>query len=415
MALQGTLDTFALPDVLHLLAATKKTGRLRLTGERGGGSVWVDSGEAVAVVADHAPLAVEPVEALFELLRFEQGSFAFEADERTDTPGPSSAVDSLLEGASALLAEWRDIESVVPSLDAYVTLRRQLDGDVTISPAQWPTLVAVGSGSTVRGMGERLELAELPVSRAVRDLVHLGLVELEDRAPAPEPVLAPAPEPVLAPEPAPVLAPEPAPVVAPAPAPAAEAETAPPVAPAEVATGWADESLTDERLAAALERAAADDADEAPATELSAHEASDATQELDDPDALPTARPIRARRPRPRTLDADAQPDHFVPLDLPGHLSPAVALATPDGGELDGQLEDLTAVFPGLGRRDAGSDDSAVEAGGLAPLSNEAADAWAAGDASLEEREASLAEALGGDDAPIQRGLLLKFLGSGKS
>ena len=29
VALQGTLDTFALPDVLRLLAATKKTGRLR--------------------------------------------------------------------------------------------------------------------------------------------------------------------------------------------------------------------------------------------------------------------------------------------------------------------------------------------------------------------------------------------------
>jgi hypothetical protein len=92
-----------------------------------------------------------------------------------------------------------------------------------------------------------------------------------------------------------------------------------------------------------------------------------------------------------------------------------VALAVPDEHELDGQLDDLTAVFPGLGRRDA------VAAGGdgaepaLAPFSNEAADVWAAGEPSLEEREASLAEALGGDEAPIQRGLLLKFLGSGKS
>ena len=57
MALQGTLDTFALPDVLRLLAATKKTGRLRITGGRGTGSVWATAGEICGVEATHAPHA----------------------------------------------------------------------------------------------------------------------------------------------------------------------------------------------------------------------------------------------------------------------------------------------------------------------------------------------------------------------
>src|SRR3954452_4303257 len=54
VALQGTLDTFALPDVLRLLASTKKTGRLHLTGNRGDGSVWVDTGDVVKVEASGA-------------------------------------------------------------------------------------------------------------------------------------------------------------------------------------------------------------------------------------------------------------------------------------------------------------------------------------------------------------------------
>ena len=35
MALQGNIETFALSDVLQLLSSTKKTGRLRLEGDRG--------------------------------------------------------------------------------------------------------------------------------------------------------------------------------------------------------------------------------------------------------------------------------------------------------------------------------------------------------------------------------------------
>ncbi|MGH2685947.1 MAG: DUF4388 domain-containing protein, partial [Actinomycetota bacterium] len=48
MALQGTLDTFALPDVLRLLASTAKSGCLRVRGSRGEGEIWFESGAVVA-------------------------------------------------------------------------------------------------------------------------------------------------------------------------------------------------------------------------------------------------------------------------------------------------------------------------------------------------------------------------------
>ncbi len=88
MALQGTLDTFALPDVLRLLASTKKTGRLRVSGNRGTGSVWVDAGGVVAAEAAGLPETPAPVEVLFELLRYAEGSFTFEAG--TDAGQPRS-------------------------------------------------------------------------------------------------------------------------------------------------------------------------------------------------------------------------------------------------------------------------------------------------------------------------------------
>src|SRR5437868_3190072 len=123
VALQGTLDTFALPDVLRLLASTKKTGRLVITGTRGNGSVWVDAGAVVGTHASGAEQEASAVVVLFELLRFGgDGSFTFEAGTTTENPSPARAVEPLLVDAERQLVEWREIEAVVPSMDAWVSL-----------------------------------------------------------------------------------------------------------------------------------------------------------------------------------------------------------------------------------------------------------------------------------------------------
>src|SRR5262245_13642933 len=87
VALQGTLDTFALPDVLRLLAGTRKTGRLRLVGDRGNGSVWVDGGSVVATEASGSPAPKGLGEVFFELLRYRDGSFTFEVGTGHPSPG----------------------------------------------------------------------------------------------------------------------------------------------------------------------------------------------------------------------------------------------------------------------------------------------------------------------------------------
>ena len=88
MALQGTLDTFALPDVLRLLAATRKTGRLRITGDRGTGSAWVDAGAVQAVEAPHAPHH-HPDE---EIVLVKEGTLSVMMKGTTTTAGPGSII-----------------------------------------------------------------------------------------------------------------------------------------------------------------------------------------------------------------------------------------------------------------------------------------------------------------------------------
>ena len=91
MALQGTIETFALPDVLRLLATTKKSGRLRLSGSRGSGSIWLDGGQIVASEATGSPHAQGPTDVVFELLRFKDGDFVF--NEKEEASAPESPAD----------------------------------------------------------------------------------------------------------------------------------------------------------------------------------------------------------------------------------------------------------------------------------------------------------------------------------
>jgi hypothetical protein len=187
LALQGTLDTFSLPDVLRLLATTAKTGRLRLDGDRGHGSIWLRDGSVVAAVADRALDTAPHEEVLFELLRFETGGFAFDSDEETDAAGKPEDVEGLLRRAGALLSEWNELEVVVPSLDHRVSLSDDLPSDeVTIDADRWRSVVAAASGGSVSQLGDSLGLSELGVSRVVRDLVDLGVADVSDPWPDPD-------------------------------------------------------------------------------------------------------------------------------------------------------------------------------------------------------------------------------------
>jgi hypothetical protein len=180
VALQGTLETFSVPEVLRLLSGTRKTGLLELVGDRGSGGVWLREGRIVAARCDHEQgEAVEAV--LFDLLRFETGSFVFEPEAEPDDRLHDADVDDALSAAETLMADWREIESVVPSLDLTVHMVAELDADsVTVTADQWRTLATVGGGATGRRIGDRLGLGEFDASRQLSDLVLAGLVELSD-------------------------------------------------------------------------------------------------------------------------------------------------------------------------------------------------------------------------------------------
>ncbi|MDW3218846.1 MAG: DUF4388 domain-containing protein [Acidimicrobiales bacterium] len=371
MALSGTLDTFALPDVLRLLASTSKTGRLRITGDRGSGSVWVDSGEVVAAeLASAVTQAPTAAEVVFGLLRFAAGSFTFEADAVAPNASDGEAMEPILGAAENMLVEWRAIEEVIPSLDVWVGLRTSLDGpDVMVDQARWGGIAAIGSGAQVGAVAERLELNEIDGCRLVKELLELGLVEFID-----EPAGIPA-----------ATSFEPQPVD--------EDDQVFEESTYEAPAGNSDDETAD----------AAVFADETPGEpeallhELDAMDDAPQFGEGDhDDDATESTEP---------SLAALASSEESIdPL-----LSPGDPLDTGIG---DPTGEDIFAGAPGP--TDADDElDPAEMARQLANLSPKAAKAVAAAaKATTEaERDAALA-AVEAEDDSVNRGLLLKFLGS---
>lgn len=363
MALSGTLDTFELPDVLRLLASTAKTGRLRITGDRGSGSIWVDDGQVVTTeFAGAFGGEVTDDEAVFGMLRFTAGSFTFDADATAPGDGAPKPLEPVLSSAEAMLAEWRLIEEVVPSLDVWTVLADELAGpDVMIDAQRWRSIAIIGSGASVGAVAEKLSLNEMNACRLVKELVELGLVELTDR-PADAPVsLIPAPESDVLED-----------VAIDAEEPAAEAidvveepESFAAAAPelADLATSDAFEVAADEAEFAAVEVEAADVA------------AASDDAEVADP------------------VGTEGEPVEQFGEQL---IDETDMFAAPSDAEID--ETDL---------------DPAEMARQLANLSPKAAKAVAAAArASTDaERDAALA-AVEAEDDTVNRGLLLKFLGS---
>lgn len=432
MALQGTIETFALPDVLRLLASSKKTGRLRVSGTRGSGSVWVESGQIVQTDATKAPHALSNVDVVFELLRFRDGSFTFENDRNAPDPGSPQEVEPVLIEAELQLAEWREIEAVIPSIDCTVRLVPELPrADVVVDAEKWRVLVAIGGGTSVSQVGDTLILGEMAVSRAVRELVELGVVEvLEPESPAvdvPEPPAVRAvPAPVVEEEPAPVALPEPEPDPEPEPEPVTavvEPDPAPEVVDEEPPIF--DEEDDDEPVGRSA-RAELDALTSGFGFEDGV--ARDAQRDQAGPSVPPATSPAAAYDfgDFDRSSDGDAPsgggydslgPAPFGGTDLfvdgngngSGGGGSDHLFADPAGDPLfsDGGRPGPPPPPPAPG---VGADDAGEVARQLANLSPKAARAVAAAAraGSPEEREAYLSEAE--DDGGVNRSLLLKFL-----
>jgi hypothetical protein len=241
MRLEGTLDAFSLPDIFQLLSYTKKTGTLHLrrqdshgvvhlregavTGGRGDatcqalgrrmvGAGLVSDGDLAdavellldtpgdglgktllaqgAVEEDDAKrLAAEQAQdAVFELLRWEAGEFAFVMDELDpDDVGAALAVEDVVAEGRRRLETWETLVQQVPSVDAPVTMAAAPDGDAALSKDEWTLMSLVDGTRTVRDLVTLSGTGEYVVVSALAALAERGLVHVTERPEGLDPLI----------------------------------------------------------------------------------------------------------------------------------------------------------------------------------------------------------------------------------
>lgn len=228
MRLEGTLDAFSLPDIFQLLSFTKKTGTLHLRKDSAHGAVHLRDGavtgaradvarqelgrrllgsglvddDALAsaaeelagdsslslaqLLAEKAGLDVEQVkevaaeqatDAVFSLLRWNEGEFAFVVDEiDPDDLGATVPVEEVVAEGQRRLEAWATLVEQVPAPDAVVTVNPAPSDEPAATRDEWALLALVDGRRTVADLVALAGRGEYAVVSALAGLVGRGLL-----------------------------------------------------------------------------------------------------------------------------------------------------------------------------------------------------------------------------------------------
>lgn len=178
--LQGSLEDFALEEILSLLADTTKSGQLDVNGDRGSGALVMCEGKLAGARASKCEANASQEDVMFELLRFSEGSFVF-SNQNFEPTGDEKDIAGVLTIAEGRLIDWKAIAAVVPSLDHIVAPCRELPSDeITIDRSEWAVLGVVSNGARAGDVCDVLDLGEVEGCRKIKQLAERGLIELLD-------------------------------------------------------------------------------------------------------------------------------------------------------------------------------------------------------------------------------------------
>ena len=228
MTLEGSLEAFSLPDIFQLLSFTKKTGALRITGPSAKGVVHFATGsvtgatsdvsrqslarrlvgagllddeglkKAVAAAKDdpnvgvgkaahdigvvddgvlHEQVQEQATDAVFDLLRWTKGDFAFVEEGNPDDLGVSLNVEDVITEGRRRLEEWETLTKAVPSPDSVVSVVLKPASEETALTAEEWALVSLADGHrTVADLVRLTGRGEFATVRTLAALVDRKLV-----------------------------------------------------------------------------------------------------------------------------------------------------------------------------------------------------------------------------------------------
>ncbi|MHB1613530.1 MAG: DUF4388 domain-containing protein [Actinomycetes bacterium] len=234
MKLEGSLDTFSLADIVTLLSTTKKSGGLHMSCQGARGVVYFRDGQVVAASADEGRQSLarrligsgavddaaltaaiqtalsssgagvgtallesggidpellcqaateQTVDAVFDLLGWVEGEFAFGADEPAiDDVGIRLDSATVVAETAGRRAAWDSVSSVIPSLRSVVAMPVVLTADPQVSRDEWALLALADGHRTITDLVDLTGAGQFAAISTVASLVERGLLQVHEHA-----------------------------------------------------------------------------------------------------------------------------------------------------------------------------------------------------------------------------------------
>lgn len=186
---EGQLAQIPLTDLLQLFHLNRRTGTFELRrrasdGRTERGRIHLHEGDVVQAATG----PVEGEKALFRLLTWSEGNFAFRAESIRIAPRITSTTRALLMEGMRQLDEWRRLRAELPSFDAHVALRvRSGELPNVVHPLTQEVLLLLELYSQVGELVDHSSFPDYQVLRTLQTLVQRGIVEVRAGAPVPSP------------------------------------------------------------------------------------------------------------------------------------------------------------------------------------------------------------------------------------
>jgi hypothetical protein len=187
VVLQGTLETLAMPELLGLLGQSRKTGALWLDAANSSAVLYIvegrccaaESSDAGETLHDGAALLARVIDICFAVERADDGTFRFGAEEPQWACEETVDLEVAIDELARLVAEWRDIQAVIPSLDCRIRLADDLGvEELVVDRERWQLIVALDGRRSVRDLVRKTNRPVLEVCHAILALVDSGAVNV---------------------------------------------------------------------------------------------------------------------------------------------------------------------------------------------------------------------------------------------
>jgi hypothetical protein len=123
----GSIAEVALPDLLQLFSASKKTGVLQITTETDVGSIYLDEGKVQFAVVN-GDESVPPEKAFYRVLVWDKGTFdLLPKVERTFPSEIQGSIEGLLMEGMRQLDEIRRLGDALPPLQSMISVTSPLE------------------------------------------------------------------------------------------------------------------------------------------------------------------------------------------------------------------------------------------------------------------------------------------------